>query len=88
MAPGGVNEPPGGRKQISGSGHCWRLAPGGRGSSARRYDIAEVLKVKWRLAARAGASGGGGEWCLAAWWMFMMRCFGWGPSYECNLVLG
>jgi len=23
--------------------------------------------ARWRLAARAGAPGGG-EWCLAAWW--------------------
>jgi len=54
--------------QISGSGHYWRLAPSGRGSFARRYGIAEVLKVQWCLAAWAGVPGGGGEWRLAALW--------------------
>jgi len=52
MAPSGESEPPGGQKQISGSGHCWRLAPGGKGSSARRYGIAEILEVQWRLATQ------------------------------------
>jgi len=66
MAPGGASEPPGGRKQISGSGHYWRLVSGGRGSSAKRCGRVEVLKVQWRLAARAGAPGGSGEWRLAA----------------------
>jgi len=42
------------------------LAPGDRESSARRYGIAEVLKVQRHLAARAGAPGGGDEWRLAA----------------------
>jgi len=42
------------------------VAPGSRGSSARRSGIAEVLMARWRLAARAGALGGGDKWRLAA----------------------
>ena len=38
--------------QISGSGHYWRVAPGGREGPARQNGTAETLMAQWRLAAR------------------------------------
>jgi len=68
MAPGGASEPPGERNTNQWQWPLLTVAPDGRGSSAKRYGIAEVLMARWRLAARAGAPGGSGEWRLAAWW--------------------
>ena len=42
--------------------------PGGREGSARRNGAAETLMVRWCLAVRVGAPGGGGEWRQATWW--------------------
>ena len=44
------------------------MVPGGREGSARRNGTIEGLEGDWRLAARAGAPGGGGKWRPAAWW--------------------
>jgi len=46
--------------QISGSGHCWRVAPGGREGPARRNGTAETLMARWRLAVRGR--------CARRWW--------------------